>query len=144
MKYKLGLWATLFLLAACGSRVHVMEWNASGGSRADGTVKLVAETRTGWRYLPSTNQADALAANRCKAWGYRGAEAFGGSTRSCISSNVKGCLIWENTRVYQCTGSGSVGQNNHAQPVVVNMYNNNAGTQTNNPQDAFDLKPIGQ
>lgn len=138
----------LFLLSACGSKTYTMEWNAANGSRADGTVRLVAETHTNRRYAPATAQADALATKRCQVWGYNSAEAFGGSTRVCISSNAKQCLIWENTRVYQCTGTGTGLNSPAAQtpaPVVININNENNHSKTEtetNTSGERSLQPI--
>ena len=80
------------------------EWAATGGSRSDGVVKLSYEY--GLFEAPRVNaeQGLQLARSRCSAWGYSGAEAFGGTTRVCNDSDYSGCNQWLVTAEYQCTG----------------------------------------
>ena len=76
-----------------------------GGSRADGTVKL------GYQYGAfEAPQLDAVqgintAKQRCVAWGYKDAEAFGGYTQTCSDQTNSGCVGWNVTVEYQCKGS---------------------------------------
>jgi hypothetical protein len=44
------------------------------------------------------------AQRRCNAWGYSGAEAFGGSTKRCVAYGSSGCERWLVTTEFQCTG----------------------------------------
>ena len=91
------------LLAGCAT---TKDWAATGGSRSDGTVKLSYEY--GLFEAPHVNdeQGVALATGRCSAWGYSGAEAFGGVTKVCNSPDgMGGCNGWLVTREYQCLGN---------------------------------------
>jgi len=67
----------LVVLAAGGCAVK-KDWVSTGGSRADGTVKLSYEY--GALEVPQLDEQQAirLAIQRCQAWGYDRAEAFGG------------------------------------------------------------------
>jgi YecR-like lipoprotein len=78
---------------------------ATGGSRADGTVKLSFEY--GAFEIPKldTSQAMAQAQQRCAAWGYTGADPFGGGIKRCTFGNAYGCNRWLVTYEYQCTGN---------------------------------------
>ena len=105
----------LFILAAilsgCASQAPV-EWQAYGGSRADATVEI------GYAYNPivqvpvvDDGLADQLAAERCLAWGYDRAEAFGGQIKQCLEVGTDllfagQCLDQRVTRTYQCLGDG--------------------------------------
>jgi hypothetical protein len=77
----------------------------TGGSRADGTVKLSYDF--GALQIPKVDQAQGLAAAkaRCGAWGYSGAEPFGGSTQTCINASMGSCNAYRVTVEYQCTGN---------------------------------------
>lgn len=77
----------------------------TGGSKADGTVTLSYEY--GLFESPSVDmaQGNEAATQRCAAWGYTGAEAFGGYTTHCQAYNAYGnCLRSLVTVTYQCTG----------------------------------------
>ncbi len=82
------------------------EWIATGGSRADGTVKLSFEYTVFESRRIDVEQGVSIAAQRCEEWGYSGAEAFGGSDRKCEEVNGHGdCIAWLVTAEYQCTGN---------------------------------------
>jgi hypothetical protein len=76
----------------------------TGGSRADGTVKLSYEY--GLFEAPQLDAQQGLIAakQRCSAWGYTNADPFGGSTQSCINSTRNGCNRWLVSIEYQCAG----------------------------------------
>jgi YecR-like lipoprotein/Prokaryotic membrane lipoprotein lipid attachment site len=92
-------------LAGCATQ---KEWVATGGSRADGTVRLSFEVAQ--FEAPQTNEQQGLtvARARCVAWGYQDAEAFGGVQRTCNERNSYGCTSWLITKEYQCLGKGDV------------------------------------
>ena len=95
----LGAFVTL---AGCAT---VSNMTATGGSRADGIVRLSYE-RGSWDKV-NIDEADALrtAQARCQTWGYRDAEAFGGTTRVCNQPGLfGGCGRWLVTKEYQCIG----------------------------------------
>ncbi len=77
----------------------------TGGSRADGTVKLSYDY--GSMQIPKVDQEQGLAAAkaRCAAWGYTGVEPFGGSTQTCVNQSLGGCNTFRVTVEYQCTGN---------------------------------------
>jgi hypothetical protein len=90
-------------LAACAT---TKEWAATGGSRADGTVKLSYEYGAFETPSASPEQALALAASKCSVWGYSGAEPFGGALSTCTNHNGYGnCVRWLVTAEYQCAGA---------------------------------------
>ena len=96
--------AALFLSGCATTK----SWSATGGSRADATVRLSYEY--GMFEKPQVNEAEAvsLAISRCKTWGYTGAEAFGGQTQQCnMADGMGGCNRWIVTKEYQCTGLGN-------------------------------------
>lgn len=90
---------TGLLVAGCAT---VSQMAATGGSRADGIVKLSYEV--GMFDKVAIDEATALqtARRRCATWGYQDAEAFGGITRQCNQTNAYGCMRWFVTKEYQC------------------------------------------
>ena len=93
------------VLSGCAS---TKQWSATGGSRADATVRLSYEY--GQFEKPQTNEQEALnlATARCKTWGYSGAEAFGGVTQQCnMPGGMGGCARFLVTKEFQCTGMGN-------------------------------------
>ena len=108
MKIMLAALSAAVVLAGCATAKN---WSATGGSRADATVKLSYEY--GAFEKPQTNEMEALnlAISRCKTWGYTGAEAFGGVTQQCNApGGMGGCNRWLVTKEYQCTGTGTPAQ----------------------------------
>ncbi len=103
MKSVFAMAAAVALLAGCST---VNEWAAIGGSRADGTVRLGYSLGPFQSAKVQESQAVATAAAKCKTWGYTGAEAFGGEIRQCTASNGYGCVAYNVTKEYQCTGLG--------------------------------------
>ena len=97
-----GLLAAILALQGCAVQKEMV---ATGGSRADGTVKLAYEFRSFEKPVLNLQQGTATAAERCKSWGYTGAEPFGGETRVCNDSNREGCTRWQVSVEFQCTGT---------------------------------------
>lgn len=81
------------------------EWAATGGSRADGVVKLSFQFRPFEYPEASAQQGLELAKSKCLAWGYKNAEAFGGVIQTCNDQDSRGCNSWLVTAEYQCLGS---------------------------------------
>lgn len=79
------------------------EWNAIGGSRSDGVVKLGFEYRFGEAPVTDKQQGLDLAKKKCLAWGFKDAEAFGAFTEKC-TGNPNDCSNWLITKEYQCLG----------------------------------------
>lgn len=106
----------VFLLLLCLSGCATQkQWTATGGSRADGTVKLSYEY--GEFEVPriETYEGTSLAASRCKSWGYSNAEPFGGIVRTCnMLGGFSGCQRWIVTAEYQCT----TGRHTVMQPIT--------------------------
>lgn len=91
-------------LSACASPPEPTDWQAIGGSRSDGTVRVAYEKHFKQRLTRNEQQAQNIAYHRCKVWGFTGAESFGGTTRTCVDRHRKGvCLVWQYVREYQCT-----------------------------------------
>ncbi|WP_321939822.1 YecR family lipoprotein [Paraburkholderia sp. J8-2] len=90
------------LLGACAAPKEMV---ATGGSKADGTVRMSYEY--GMFEVPEVNAAQGAAAatQRCAAWGYKEAEPFGGATKDCVESSGGSCDRWRVTVEYQCTGT---------------------------------------
>lgn len=109
MKIRLVVLLTAIVLSGCATTNA--NWSATGGSRADATVRI--SYQHGGNVLPPTSEVEAhnLAIARCKTWGYTGAEAFGGTTSQCNQPNrgIFGgsCDSWLVTKEYQCTGTGT-------------------------------------
>ena len=94
------------LVAVAGCVTAKKDLVATGGSRSDGTVELSYEQAGFETVQLDTAQGLEAARARCLAWGYSGAEAFGGQTRQCQVSSDYGCSQWLVTITYQCTGGG--------------------------------------
>lgn len=78
----------------------------TGGSRSDGTVTLSYTYGAFEQPKVDYQQGAQTAADRCGAWGYEGAQAFGGSTSNCLSHDMYGgCTLMQVTVQYQCTGA---------------------------------------
>ena len=100
------LFGGVVAIAGCAT---VSQMTATGGSRADGIVKLSFEA--GMFDRVEIDEATALdtARRRCGIWGYNDAEAFGGITRQCQQSSMYGCARWFVTKEYQCLSTASAG-----------------------------------
>lgn len=97
----------LLALTLTGCATH-KEWSATGGSRADGVVRLSFEHGAFEKPVLDESQALSLATKRCATWGYTGAEAFGGTTSQCnMGGGFGGCDRFLVTKEYQCTGQGN-------------------------------------
>jgi YecR-like lipoprotein len=81
-----------------------------GGSRADGTVELAYEFGDLQTAEVDWAAAQQQATQRCASWGYTAAEKFGGERRQCSMPSGYGCLRWQVTVPYQCTGGKPVVQ----------------------------------
>lgn len=104
MKKAALLLSVIVAVAGCAT---VSQMAATGGSRADGIVKLSFEA--GMFDRVQIDEASALdtARRRCGVWGYNDAEPFGGVTRQCQQSSGYGCMRWFVTREYQCLSTAA-------------------------------------
>lgn len=76
---------------------------ATGGSKSDGIVTMSYSANT--LHSPKVNwlKAAGEAAERCKAWGYKSAEPFGGASRECVRYHPSGRCRTEKVSIsYQC------------------------------------------
>jgi len=96
----------LFSFTAIAGCATEKVWEVSGGSRADGTVKLSYEYRLLQKPKANTYQGDDLATTKCQSWGYAGARAFGKPVEQCKdrSSDDGSCISWVVTAYYECLG----------------------------------------
>lgn len=96
------------VVAAIAGCATVSQMAATGGSRADGTVKLSYEVGMFDRVQIDEFTALQTARRRCSTWGYTDAEAFGGVTRQCQAYSASlGCTSWFVTKEYQCLSSSA-------------------------------------
>jgi YecR-like lipoprotein len=102
MRRLLGTVVLVVGIAGCAS-VKTLE--ATGGSRSDGTVELSYEY--GSLEAPQVQYEQGLltARERCAAWGYSDAEAFGGQKETCQIPGTYRCLRFFVTVTYQCIAS---------------------------------------
>lgn len=91
------------LIAAISACAAIKVPQATGGSKADGIVEL-SYTYGGFE-KPDVQWDQALisAQQRCEAWGYSKADAFGGTTSQCQAMSGYGCTSFLVTAKYQCT-----------------------------------------
>lgn len=93
---------SLLLLSNCTSVKYLQ---ATGGSKADGVVNLSYTYGLFEEPIVDSENAYWTAKQRCNAWGYNDAQAFGGSTSTCQDADGYGsCDSWLVTVPYQCTG----------------------------------------
>jgi hypothetical protein len=88
---------------------------AISGSKADGTVKIAATyNASGKADYPELFNEDnrQTAIQRCGAWGYTNAEAFGGFDSRCVRTMYdllvgRVCVLTQVIITYQCTGGAT-------------------------------------
>jgi len=78
---------------------------ATGGSKADGIIELSYQYGGFEIQEVKWDKALITAQKRCRAWGYKNAEAFGGTTSQCQAYNQYGCVRQFVTAKYQCLGN---------------------------------------
>jgi hypothetical protein len=93
--------AVLIGLSVSGCAVQ-KNWTATGGSRADGTIKLSYQYSLFEVPKVDNEQGIDLASERCRSWGYGSAEPFGGTVSKCTNFSSSGCNRWLVTAEYQC------------------------------------------
>jgi hypothetical protein len=96
-----AVFAALMLCGLCGCAVQ-KTLIPTGGSRADGVIKLSYEY--GVYVIPQIDleHGRQVARQRCAAWGYSDAEPFGGQTSSCQRMRGFACAVTLVTIQYQC------------------------------------------
>jgi hypothetical protein len=93
------------LLQGCATQKTMVP---TGGSKADGTVKLSYEFGMFEAPKVDMRQGTSAANKRCASWGYTGAEPFGGQTKTCTANSGGSCNNWLVTVEFQCTGGTPV------------------------------------
>ena len=92
------------LLAGCVSVPK--QWQPSGGSKADGVVKVAYEVLDVEVAQPSEQQALDAATQSCTAWGYASAQPFGLESKTCNiyygTHGSSSCKSWVVSKPYQC------------------------------------------
>ncbi|XUA19938.1 YecR family lipoprotein [Citrobacter sp. OP27] len=96
-----ALLAATLILSGCATKKQLVP---TGGSKADGTVRMSYTYGMFEQPVVDPQQGVTAATARCSAWGYSGAEAFGGSTSVCSQMSSSGCTMTTVTTEYQCTG----------------------------------------
>jgi len=96
---RLCLLLSLVLLTGCATQKIL---TPTGGSKADGTVVLSYEYGMFEQPVVDYDAAQALAKQKCAAWKYKDAEAFGVGESECTAYDG-GCLAWRVNVTYQCT-----------------------------------------
>ncbi len=97
-----SIWAlaSFILLNGCTTNIQPV---ATGGSKADGTIVLSYEYGAFQKPVVDWTGADTQASERCRAWGYKSAEAFGGLQNYCLAHNSYGtCVRFRVNIPYQC------------------------------------------
>ncbi|NWF33594.1 hypothetical protein HH110_11155 [Stenotrophomonas sp. SAM-B] len=104
MRAKIAVMAVA-LVGLVGCSTH-RELLVTGGSRADGIVELGYERNEFQRVQFDADAAEALAAKRCKGWGYEDAESFGTEKSTCTSRRGFGNCGGRQVMIqYQCLGN---------------------------------------
>ncbi|HHR6067277.1 TPA: YecR family lipoprotein [Providencia alcalifaciens] len=76
---------------------------AVGGSKADGTVEMAYDVGAFETAKVDFNDAQNKATQKCKVWGYKKAEAFGGQKNNCLARNGFGnCMQSQIIVPFQC------------------------------------------
>ncbi len=91
----------IFSLSGC-STIVVPE--SSGGSRSDGIVEMSFEYGLFEKPQVKWSDAQAEAASRCIAWGYKDAKRFGAFTEECEVYDKNYCTLTLVKIKYQCVG----------------------------------------
>lgn len=108
----------VFLLAVVGcallgcAKPVQKEWFAHDGSKADGTVKMAMTWNPNTEKPQSQQeQAQRVATEKCRAWGYESAEAFGSVVSRCTQQTYTGfgvtCIEMLAEMNFQCLGGAT-------------------------------------
>jgi hypothetical protein len=107
MNPSLRILLTASLLLGLGACATTEKWSPVGGSRETGIVKVSYEYPEYQQPDVSDTQAEAVALNRCNAWGYHKAQPIAGQIRQCANMDDGNCNLWSVTREFQCTNGDS-------------------------------------
>ena len=102
MKNILLLMLVLLVASLSGCAVK-KEWAATGGSRADATIKFSYSYNSNFEKPEADDQqALQIAIKRCKSWGYESAEPFDELIKTVASGSPERLV----TKEFQCVGTG--------------------------------------
>tara|TARA_R110002020_G_scaffold57074_2_gene157306 strand:- start:1326 stop:1628 length:303 start_codon:yes stop_codon:yes gene_type:complete len=88
------------VLSGCAASVTPLP---TGGSKSDGVVVLSYQLGTLRKPVIDWEATLNTATQKCQAWGFRSAEAFGGSEYSCVGTDMNGNCTQRRTNIsYQC------------------------------------------
>lgn len=91
--------ALMLIVSSCAVNKTL---HPTGGSKADGTIEM-SYTYGGFeRPIVNFKLAEDTAGKKCKAWGYKSAEAFGGAIKECGSYYNGSCNSYIVKKEYQC------------------------------------------
>jgi hypothetical protein len=96
------------VFAVLGGCATSERWSQPSGDRDNGIVKLSYEYDDAIEPTLSRVDADRIAENRCKSWGFQQASLIPGDVRSCSNETGNRCELWKVTREYQCQSGGSL------------------------------------
>lgn len=103
MKFKKTILSTLLLMLLTSCTTVKTISVATGGNRADGIVELAYEYDSSRQPIVMKGKTEETAYEKCQAWGYSSAKAFGAAKVDCIQYNGYGsCLKQRVTIPYQC------------------------------------------
>ena len=104
MKSLLTIVAMATIITGCSTYKTL---TATGGSRSDGVVELSYQYAYFQKPIVEWGQALITATQRCKAWGYYGAERFDSYSTQCQKRDVLfNCMSQHVTITYQCKARG--------------------------------------
>jgi len=103
------IFAFAFAVALAGCAEPRKDIYALDGSRADGLLDVAFQGSAAYDAGDMTKALE-IASQKCRVWGYQGAEKFGSKRSVCRNKNFFGCLESEQTVKFQCAGSPDRGQ----------------------------------
>lgn len=91
-----------FLLIGCARMTVYRTPQPTGGSKADGTIRLAYEVATVDEAIVDWEAAGRTALARCRAWGYSAVEPFAGVSTACAEYAGFACTRRIIFKDYQC------------------------------------------
>jgi len=91
---------SMLVLSSCTTVKYLQ---ISDGSKSDGTLTMMYEYGGFEKPIVQWDAAKQSAIEKCKNWGYSGAEFFDVGTSICVAYNQYGCVRWRVTYKCQCT-----------------------------------------
>lgn len=95
------VWLVIAVMAISGCTMRKASPYAISGSRADGNVLMGYDAGL-FITPPSTHSMRSIAHQKCKAWGYSNAQAFGGQRKNCKDRE---CYNYQAEVSFQCLGN---------------------------------------